>query len=74
MPRSIIKVSQKVRERGEEEGAKYISVKIPRELMDEVDKIVSAGVLGYKSRMEFIKDAVRDKVLRLRAEVSGERK
>lgn len=75
MPRSIVRVSQRVGERKEEE-AKYISVKIPRELMNEVDKIVSAGILGYKSRMEFIKDAVRDKIdkiFRLKAEMSGEK-
>lgn len=73
MPKSIVRVSQKVGEQRGEEGAKYISVKIPKELMDEVDRIVSAGILGYKSRMEFIKDAVRDKVLRLKAEISGEK-
>lgn len=67
MPKSIAKSSQRG---GEEEEAKYISVKIPKELMDEVDRIVSAGLLGYKSRMEFIKDAVRDKILRLRSELS----
>ncbi|MEM1586942.1 MAG: hypothetical protein QXX99_05910 [Candidatus Bathyarchaeia archaeon] len=45
--------------------------------MDEVDKIISAGILGYRSRMEFIKDAVRDKIdriLRPKAGLSGERK
>ncbi|MEM2960047.1 MAG: ribbon-helix-helix domain-containing protein [Candidatus Bathyarchaeia archaeon] len=56
---------------GEEEGARYISVKLPKELMDEIDRIVSTGTLGYRSRMEFIKDAVRDKILRLRSEISG---
>lgn len=73
MPKSIVKSSQKS---GGQEGeeARYISVKIPKELMDEVDRIVSAGILGYKSRMEFIKDAVRDKVLKLRSEAGGERK
>ncbi|MEM0049669.1 MAG: ribbon-helix-helix domain-containing protein [Candidatus Bathyarchaeia archaeon] len=72
MPKSIVRASQKVE--GEREEARYVSIKIPKELMDEVDRIVSAGILGYKSRMEFIKDAVRDKILRLRAEVSGEKK
>jgi len=68
MPKSIAKSSQAS---GEED--RYISVKIPKELMDEIDRIVSAGLLGYRSRMEFIKDAVRDKILRLKAEVIGGR-
>ncbi|MEM1581601.1 MAG: ribbon-helix-helix domain-containing protein [Candidatus Bathyarchaeia archaeon] len=68
MPKSIVKSSQMS---GEEEGARYISVKLPKELMDEIDRIVSTGTLGYRSRMEFIKDAVRDKILRLRSEISG---
>ncbi|MEM1515147.1 MAG: ribbon-helix-helix domain-containing protein [Thermoproteota archaeon] len=74
MPKSIVKTSQRAEEQKGEEEAKYISVKIPKELMDEVDKIVSAGLLGYKSRMEFIKDAVRDKILRLRVEMKGEKR
>ncbi|MEM2342359.1 MAG: ribbon-helix-helix domain-containing protein [Candidatus Bathyarchaeia archaeon] len=71
MPKSIVKSLSR---REEEEGARYISVKIPKELMDEIDKIVSSGILGYRSRMEFIKDAVRDKILRLRVEISGEKR
>jgi len=66
MPKSIIKSAHKG-----EETSRYVSVKIPKELMDEVDRIVSAGTLGYRSRMEFIKDAVRDKLLRLRMGMSG---
>ena len=68
MPKSIVKSAH---ERGEASG--YVSVKIPKELMDEVDRIVSAGTLGYRSRIEFIKDAVRDKLLRLRIGMSGGR-
>lgn len=71
MPKSIVKSLSK---REEEEGVRYVSVKIPKELMDEIDKIVSSGILGYRSRMEFIKDAVRDKILRLRVEISGEKR
>ena len=35
----------------------YVIVKLPKELIDEVDKIV--GSHGYKTRPEVIKDAVR---------------
>lgn len=71
MPKSIVKSSQAG---SEEEGARYISVKIPKELMDEIDRIVSTGMLGYRSRMEFIKEAIRDKIRELRSEVSGEKR
>jgi len=41
----------------------YTQVKIPTELTDEIDTIVSKGTLGYKSRAEFIKDAIRSKLI-----------
>ena len=41
----------------------YTQVKIPTELTDEIDTIVSNGTLGYKSRAEFIKDAIRSKLI-----------
>ena len=36
----------------------YIFVKIPKSLVDEVDK--SLGKHGYRSRSEFVKDALRN--------------
>ena len=41
----------------------YTQVKIPTELIDEIDTIVNRGTLGYKSRAEFIKDAIRSKLI-----------
>ena len=46
MPRTIAKT-----------GAEYVFVKIPKSLLDEVDKAV--GKHGYRSRTEFVKDAIR---------------
>lgn len=46
MPRTIAKSE-----------AEYVFVKIPKSLLDEVDKAV--GKHGYRSRAEFVKDAVR---------------
>ena len=40
----------------------YVTVRIPIELANEIDEIVKSGVLGYRSRTEFVKDAVRQKI------------
>jgi hypothetical protein len=37
----------------------YTTVRLPREIMDEIDQIIKRGVRGYKSRAEFIKEAIR---------------
>ena len=37
----------------------YVTVRLPKELMDEVDEMIKKGVRGYKSRAEFIKEAIR---------------
>jgi metal-responsive CopG/Arc/MetJ family transcriptional regulator len=44
----------------------YATVRIPVELANEIDKIVKSGVLGYKTRSELVKDAVRQKIELLR--------
>jgi len=38
--------------------AEYAPVKIPKSLLEEVDKAV--GKFGYRSRTEFVKDAIRN--------------
>lgn len=35
----------------------YVFQKIPKSLVDEVDKVM--GQYGYRSRSEFVKDAIR---------------
>ena len=37
----------------------YVTVRIPRSLAREIDEIVESDTLGYKSRAEFVKEAVR---------------
>jgi metal-responsive CopG/Arc/MetJ family transcriptional regulator len=44
----------------------YATVRIPVELSNEIDEIVKSGVLGYKTRSELVKDAVRQKIELLR--------
>jgi len=48
MPKTVLK------EKSREE---YVVVKLPKSLIDEVDKHL--GDYGYRSRMEFIKEAIR---------------
>jgi predicted DNA-binding protein len=37
----------------------YTTVRLPKELMDVIDNIIKGGVGSYKSRAEFIKEALR---------------
>ena len=45
----------------------FISVSIPESLIQEIDKILAKEKLGYESRPEFIKEAVRKRLEELRA-------
>jgi len=38
-------------------SAEYVPVQIPKSLLKKVDEIV--GKLGYRSRSEFVKEAIR---------------
>jgi hypothetical protein len=40
----------------------YTTVRLPKELIDEIDQILKLGLKGYKSRAELIKEAIRDKL------------
>ena len=45
----------------------FISVSIPETLIQEIDKILQKEKLGYESRPEFIKEAVRKRLEELKA-------
>jgi metal-responsive CopG/Arc/MetJ family transcriptional regulator len=45
---------------------KYVNVKIPVELADEVNKILDKKLLGYRSRAEFVAEAIRDKLIQVK--------
>lgn len=45
---------------------RYVNVKLPVELADEVDKILVKKLLGYRSRAEFVAEAVRDKLIQVK--------
>jgi hypothetical protein len=44
----------------------YVNVKIPVELATEVDKILEKKLLGYRSRAEFVAEAVGDKLIQVK--------
>jgi len=37
----------------------YVTVRIPKQLADEMDEIIRYGTLGYKTRAEMVKEAIR---------------
>jgi metal-responsive CopG/Arc/MetJ family transcriptional regulator len=44
----------------------YVTVRIPKDLADEIDKIIESGTLGYRSRAEMVNDAIRLRIEILR--------
>lgn len=37
----------------------YVNISIPKTLVDEMDQIINKKIGGYSSRAEFMKDAAR---------------
>lgn len=37
----------------------YVTVSLPEPIIDKIDKVIKAKGLGFQSRPEFVKDAVR---------------
>ena len=37
----------------------YLNVRLPKELIAEIDRLVDRKALGFRSRAEFIADAIR---------------
>jgi metal-responsive CopG/Arc/MetJ family transcriptional regulator len=38
---------------------KFVSVSLPEEIIEQIDRVIESRKHGYESRPEFIKDAVR---------------
>jgi len=47
-------------------NGKYIQIGIPEDLISTVEKLIKDLELGYRNRTEFIIEAVRDKVSKLK--------
>ncbi len=45
----------------------YVNVKLPEELVREVDKLVKDGTSGYRSRGEFVAEAARMLLIKIRS-------
>ena len=43
----------------------YTNIALPNELARKIDKVIKKSNLGFKSKSEFVKDAVRGKLLEL---------
>ena len=43
----------------------YVTIKIPKELADQIDQIIQAGKLGYRSRAELVTEATRRRIEQL---------
>jgi len=43
----------------------YVKVNLPKNLADIIDSIVKEGMFGYRSRDEFVADAVRRRLEQL---------
>jgi metal-responsive CopG/Arc/MetJ family transcriptional regulator len=44
---------------------KFVSISLPKDLVEKIDLIIKAGTLGYDSRPEFIKEAIRKRLSEL---------
>lgn len=40
----------------------YVTVKVPKELAAEIDRILESGTLGYRSRAELVNEAIRQRI------------
>jgi metal-responsive CopG/Arc/MetJ family transcriptional regulator len=48
---------------------RYVNVSIPKELAERVDGIVLSGLLSYRSRAEFVVEAIRLRLTAVEKEV-----
>jgi metal-responsive CopG/Arc/MetJ family transcriptional regulator len=53
-------------------GENYVTLKIPKALADEIDRVIETGMLGYRSRAELASDAIRRRIEQLRSNNSTE--
>jgi len=44
----------------------YVNIKLPLELIQEVDDLISESIFGYRSRGEFVAEATRIHLIKLR--------
>jgi len=62
----LIRFALDLGDKGMKVAKRYVNVKIPVELADEIDKILERKLLGYRSRAEFVAEAIRDKLIQVK--------
>ena len=50
----------------QERPRRYINIKVPEELIEEVERVIKDKKLGYRSRAEFVIEACRERILRIK--------
>jgi metal-responsive CopG/Arc/MetJ family transcriptional regulator len=49
----------------------YVTVKLPKDLVKQIDEVLEQRNMGYASRAELVKDAVRSFLARMKQNNSG---
>ncbi len=44
---------------------RYTNIPLPDDLANQIDNVIKTAGLGYKTKSEFIKEAVREKLIEL---------
>lgn len=44
---------------------KYTNIPLPDELAEQIERVINTADFGYKTKSEFIKEAVREKLIEL---------
>ena len=52
----------------------YVTLRLPKSLFVEVDELVLEGTMGFRSRAEFVADAIRRRLENLGFSRSGKRR
>lgn len=51
----------------------YRGITLPKELIDEIEKIVKIEQFGYKTNAEFIKEAIREHLIKRKKELTADK-
>lgn len=43
--------------------SEYINIPLPKELAKQIEEVIQKANMGYKTKTEFIKEAVREKLM-----------
>ncbi len=44
---------------------RYINIPLPEELAEQIERVIKTAEFGYKTKSEFVKESVREKLLLL---------